>query len=164
MTRVDSNAMPPSNDFSESTGDSRIAQYTDLPTLRQAAWMLLRTYPEKMSQFTALANRLGMTIRGKPYDGYYIKYVWVRKMPYSPALQKAAEKLISELAVDPPDTSGYRTVMVKVPNGVDIPNGAVILRDAIPCICGAFFIPTIWNQINHTTACAKMRAKLRRRK
>jgi hypothetical protein len=150
-----------SGDFSENTAEPRPGDYG---FLMLACELLLKGLPQNMMQYKALGYRLGMSGRGKPYDPYYIKYVMEGKTPLYKQIQRAAEKLVSELRAEPPDSSGYKTVMIKVPNGVEIPNGAIVLKEARVCICGKFFIPTIWNQVNHTTACAKMRARLRRRK
>jgi hypothetical protein len=77
-------------------------------------------------------------------------------------LFRAAKKLIAEILAEPPPVD-YRHVTVSVPNENRVPEGTVVLAEARTCICGVSFIPTIWNQINHTPACAKLRARIKAR-
>lgn len=132
--------------------------------LVRAASILLGRFPESKHDFGVLGSRLAKAVkRRKNYDSYYIKSIWRGSHSASKPISRAIDNLISELAAKPPDKN-YRKVMVLVPNGVHVPKKTVILRDATTCICGVSFIPTIWNQINHTRACAFMRLKMRRKK
>jgi len=132
--------------------------------LEQVAYMLLGRFPGSARDFKALGARLAKAIkRRKSYDGYYIWSIWHGKNPMTPPISKAINLLTAELRAKPPDED-YKKVEVMVPNGVHVPEGTVILRDATTCICGTSFIPTIWNQINHTRACVFMRMKMRSRK
>lgn len=129
--------------------------------LEKAAYTLLHRSPESEHDFDALGSRLAKAIkRKKSYDGYYIESVWKGRNPMTKPLAKAIENLIAELQAVPADQD-YHEVTVLVLNGVHVPDGTVIMRDAKTCICGVSFIPTIWNQINHTRACAFMRMKKR---
>ena len=71
-------------------------------------------------------------------------------------LDKAVDNLIQELNAEPPKIE-YRKIQVLVPNGLEIPAGTVVLRAAVTCVCGVSFIPTTWNQINHSPGCAYRR-------
>jgi hypothetical protein len=116
--------------------------------------------PVSAHDFDAIAARLAKAIkRRKPYDGYYIRSVMNGDNPMTYPLDKAADNLAAELVAEPPEVE-YQSVIVKVPNGVKVPPGTVVLRDAETCICGVSFIPTIWNQINHTRACAIRRSRV----
>lgn len=127
--------------------------------LEMAAYMLLGRFPESERDFDALGSRLAKAIkRRKSYDGYYIESIWKGKNPMTRPVRKAIDNLIAELTANPLDED-YKKVEVMIPNGVHVPEGTVIMRDAVTCICGTAFIPTIWNQINHTRACAFMRRK-----
>jgi hypothetical protein len=134
-----------------------------LVLLQKAVLLFLGRKPESTKDFKAIGARLAKAAkRPTPYDGYYIRAIMNKINPMTPPLRKASENLIAEILAEPPDLE-YREVVVRVPNGIDIPEGTIILRDATTCICGSSFIPTIWNQINHTRACSFMRAKLRTR-
>ncbi len=102
-----------------------------------------------------------MVGRGMKYSGSYIKYVMLGNHPYTKILHEGVITLISVLIAKPPDRN-YERVVVQVGNGFDVPEGTIIQRNARTCICGVSFIPTAWNQINHTKACAKMRARVRK--
>lgn len=129
--------------------------------LQKAVLLFLGRKPESTKDFKAIGARLAKASkRPAPYDGYYIRAVMNKSNPMTPPLHKAAHNLVAELLAEPPDEN-YRKVTVMVPNGVHVPEGTVILRDAVTCICGVSYIPTIWNQINHTRACSFMRTKLR---
>lgn len=128
--------------------------------LENVARGLLGRFPESNKDFDALGARLAKAIkRRKPYDGYYVRSVWNGNNPLTKPLRKAVDNLMAELLAEPLDEE-YRTVEVLVPYHVHLPDGTVILRDAVTCICGKSFVPTIWNQINHTRACSFMRLKM----
>lgn len=132
--------------------------------LERAAYLLLGRFPESKRDYEALGSRLAKSIkRRKSYDAYYIRSIWRGQNPMTQPMSKAIDNLTAELMAEPPEAD-YRKVTVFVPNGVNVPEETVILRNAVTCICGTSFIPTIWNQINHTRACAFMRMKMRRRK
>lgn len=125
--------------------------------LENVAYALLGRYPESNKDFDALGSRLAKAIkRRKPYDGYYVRSVWNGDNPLTKPLGRAVDNLMAELVAEPLDEE-YRRVEVLVPRDVHLPDGTVILRDAVTCICGKSFVPTIWNQINHTRACSFMR-------
>lgn len=131
-------------------------------TLETAARLLLGRSPESMEDYNSLGRRVGMCGRGMKYSGSYIKYVMLGNHPYTSELHKGVINLISELIATPPDRD-YERVIVQVPNGFTVPEGTIIQRSARTCVCGVSFIPTAWNQINHTKACAKMRARMKKR-
>lgn len=129
-------------------------------SLENVAYGLLGRYPESNKDFDALGTRLAKAIkRRKAYDGYYVRSVWNGDNPMTGPLGKAVDNLMAELLAEPPNEE-YRVVEVLVPRDVHLPDGTVILRDAVTCICGKSFVPTIWNQINHTRACAFMRLRM----
>jgi len=141
----------------ESTVDSGII------TLETASRLLLGRLPASHEDYAALGRRIGMSGRGLKYSGSYIKYVMIGKHPYSKPVEEGTITLISELNAEPPDRE-YHSKTVQVPNGFDVPDGTIIQRSARTCVCGVSFIPTAWNQINHTKACAKMRARMKKRR
>lgn len=128
--------------------------------LLRLAEELLRRSPRTPGDFEVLASRLAKAIRREPYDGYYIRSVIEGRNPITAPLIEAARNLSAELD-GKPRAQDYTEVTVRVPPGVLVPEGTIILRDAVTCICGQSFIPTIWNQINHTRACGVMRARRR---
>jgi len=131
--------------------------------LKDVGARFLGRMPESDNDYNAIGIRLAKAIKRKsPYTGYYIKGIIERDFAVSGPISKAIENLNAELDATPP-TEEYRPVTVLVPYSFKIPEGTVIQRDARVCVCGTTFIPTAWNQINHTRACAKMRAQLRRR-
>ena len=128
--------------------------------LEKAAVLFLGRKPESDDDLETLGIRLGKTIKKAPYSPYYLRYVLEGEQPMTKPLYRASMNLISEVLAEPaPET--YEEVMVKIPNGNLVPEGTVVMAEARTCICGISFVPTIWNQINHTPACAKMRARLR---
>lgn len=129
--------------------------------LENVAYALLGRYPESDKDFNALGSRLAKAIkRRKAYDGYYVRSVWNGNNPFTFPLRTAVDNLMAELLAEPPPDEEYRRVEVLVPRNVHLPDGTVILRNAVTCICGKSFVPTIWNQINHTRACAFMRLRM----
>lgn len=130
--------------------------------LHRAANMLLGRNPQSMRDFEVLGSRLGKAIRRKPYTGYYIRYVMCGEQPITKPIARAVKKLIEELKVQPARNK-TKEVTVQVPYGVLVPDGSLIMASARTCICGITFVPRIWNQINHSRACAKMRAKTKKR-
>lgn len=131
--------------------------------LENVAYGLLGRYPESNKDFNALGARLAKAIkRRKAYDGYYVRSVWDGNNPFTVPLRKAVDYLTAELVAEPRDEE-YRRVEVLVPRDVHLPDGTVILRSAVTCICGTSFVPTIWNQINHTRACSFMRLEFVKR-
>ena len=134
-----------------------------ITTLETASRLLLGRLPVNHEDYAALGRRVGVSGRGLKYSGSYIKYVMIGKHPYSKPVEEGAIILISELNAEPPDRE-YHIKTVQIPNGFDVPDGTIIQRSARTCICGVSFIPTAWNQINHTKACAKMRAQMKKRK
>ena len=141
----------------ENTTDSGIT------ILETASRLLLGRLPESHEDYAALGRRIGMSGRGLRYSGSYIRYMMVGKHPYSRPVEDGATNLIGELKAEPPDRD-YQNRVVRVPNGFDVPDATVIQRSARTCVCGVSFIPTAWNQINHTKACAKMRARTKKRR
>lgn len=132
------------------------------PLIDVGARFLGRT-PESDDDYKAIGIRLAKAIKRKsPYTGYYIKGIIERDFAISGPISKAIGNLNAELDATPA-AEKYRSVTVLVPDSFKIPEGTVVQRDARVCVCGATFIPTAWNQLNHTPACAKMRAKLRTR-
>jgi hypothetical protein len=127
--------------------------------LEKASQLLLGRLPKSTSDFETLGARLGKAIKRKPYTAYYVKEIILGNHAVSGPVNKAIENLIAELLAEPPKPQ-YRKVTVRVPQGVFVPENTIILRDAVACICGESFIPTIWNQKNHTRACAVLRERL----
>lgn len=128
--------------------------------LLELARRLLHREPKNARDYAALGARLAKAAhrREGDYDGYYIRAVLEDKNPVTEPLIEAARNLSAELDRKPRSLD-YTEVKVRVPPGVNVPEGTIILRDAMTCICGESFIPTIWNQINHTRACAAKRAR-----
>lgn len=143
--------------LSQSIGESGIT------TLGTASRLLLGRLPANREDYAALGRRIGMAGRGEKYSGSYIKYIMIGNHVFSKPVAEGAINLIGELKAEPPDRE-YHSRTVQVPNGFDVPEGTVIQRSARTCVCGVSFIPTAWNQINHTKACAKMRARMKKRR
>ena len=130
---------------------------SDAYGLGVASHMLLGRWPRSRRDYTALGKRLARAVRRKkPYDHSYIRAVLQGDNPMTKPLDKAVDNLIQELNAEPPKIE-YRKIQVLVPNGLEIPAGTVVLRAAVTCICGVSFIPTTWNQINHSPGCAYRR-------
>jgi hypothetical protein len=130
---------------------------SDAFALGVAAHMLLGRFPQTKRDFTAIGKRLAKAIkRRKPYDHSYIRAVMKGDNPMTKPLDIAVDNLIHELNAEPPKVN-YKKVEVLVPNGLEIPKGTVVLKDAVTCVCGVSFIPTTWNQINHSPGCAYRR-------
>lgn len=135
---------------------------SDAFSLIVAASMLLGRQPHSVRDFSAIGKRLAKAVRRrKPYDGGYIRAVIKGDNPMTNPLDIAADNMISELLEEPPQAE-YKKVEVLVPNGLEIPAGTVVLKSAVTCICGVSFIPTTWNQVNHSPGCA-FRLKNQRR-
>ena len=147
----------PSTLIDKQTGQPRLPI---LKSMGDAGIALLGRLPDTMRDFDALGARLAKANkRGKPYNGMYIRAVLKMDNPMTAPLRKAVDNLMAEIDAKPPHIK-YRKIKVLVENGLEIPDGTVILKDAVTCICGTSFIPTTWNQINHTRACANMRTRL----
>lgn len=130
------------------------------PTLETVAKLLLGRLPESRADWAVVGRRVGCAGRNEPYSATYMKYVARGNHHYTKEVKSGIRNLIAEILAEPPDVD-YQSVSVKVPKWFNVPEGTVIQRDARVCVCGATFIPTAWNQINHTKACAKMRARSR---
>lgn len=139
-----------------------ISADSGITTLKTASRLLLRRLPASHEDYAALGRRIGMSGRGLAYSGSYIKYIMIGNHVYSKPVRDGTINLIGELKGEPPNRD-YQNKTVQVPNGFDVPEGTIIQRSARTCICGVSFIPTAWNQINHTKACAKMRARMKTR-
>jgi len=142
-------------------GDEKL-DVTGIATLETAARLLLGRLPDGEEDYAALGRRVGMAGRGMKYSGSYMKYVMLGKHKYTDMLHEGTTNLIHELIAKPPDQD-FQWVRVRVANGFHVPEGTLIQRDARTCICGVSFVPTAWNQINHTKACAKMRERMKKR-
>lgn len=144
---------------SPSTALNGRSDLTGAPLLNQAAMLLLGRLPESDSDFDALGARLGKVVGRKHYSGYYIEQIMIGRHKFREPVQQATFALIGELLAEPPKPE-YRYVTVRVPEGIHVPENTIILTDANTCICGESFIPRIWNQVNHTRACAVLRRRL----
>lgn len=131
-------------------------------TLETAAKLLLGRLPENISDWSALGKRIGMAGRKEPYNAYYMRNMMNGHVPYTDEVRIGIKNLISEILAEPPDVD-YQNIIVKVANGFDVPEGTIIQRSARTCVCGVSFVPTAWNQINHTKACARMQARMKKR-
>jgi hypothetical protein len=115
--------------------------------------------PSSLDDYATLGARLAKAAhRREPYDAHYVRYILEGRNPITAPISEAAMNLASELNGKPRRVR-YRHVTVRVPADLRVPEGTIVLRGAVTCICGESFIPGTWNQINHTRACAVMRRR-----
>lgn len=111
--------------------------------------------------FRSAATRMAAEAHGPEYTPYYLRNIARGRQPLTEIVGDLCRRFVELSGNGHQPHVAKKSESVRVAEDADVVEGSLVLSSSVLCVCGVWFIPTVWNQKYHTKACRRMARKRR---